>query len=73
MTMQAADAPMRPRVKREPRAEYWIYFALLFAVLLPATLLKRVVTLFTGGPSTESVLREAMSQAHTAAAMIFSA
>jgi len=73
MTMQVSDAPMRARTRRQPRAEYWLYFALLLVVLLPATLLKRIVSLFTGGPSTESVLREAMSQAHTAAAMIFSA
>ena len=73
MTIQAPDAPMRSRTKREPRVEYWLYFALLFVVLLPATLLKRVVSLFTGGPSTENVLREAISEAHTAASMIFSA
>ncbi len=73
MAVQNPDAPMRSRVKRQPRAEYWIYFTLLFALLLPTTLLKRVFAMATGEPSQESVLREAVSEAHTAASMIFSA
>lgn len=73
MAVQTQDTPMRSRAKREPRAEYWIYFALLFVILLPTTLIKRVVSIATRTPKQESVLREAMSDAHTAASMIFSA
>ncbi len=72
MAVQTQDAPMRSRAKREPRAEYWIYFALLFVVLLPATVIKRVVGFVTGVSAQEGVLREARSDAHTAASMIFS-
>jgi len=74
MAVQTSDAPMRsPRVKRQPRAEYWIYFALLFVVILPTTLIKRAVAVVTKKPASESFLREVTSEAHTAASMIFSA
>jgi len=73
MTVQMPDAPMRPRTKRQPRVEYWIYFALLFVVLLPVTVVKRVLSLLTGEAADGSILREATGDAHTAASMIFSA
>jgi len=73
MAVQTSDVPMRSRAKRQPRAEYWIYFALLFVVILPTTLIKRVAAMVTGTPAQESILREATSEAHTACSMIFSA
>ena len=73
MAVQTQDTPMRSRAKRQPRAEYWIYFALLFVILLPTTLIKRVVAVATGTAADETILREATSDAHTAASMIFSA
>ena len=72
MAVQTQDIPTRTRSKRIPRAEYWIYFSLLFAVLLPATIIKHTVSFFTGSAAEEGVLRDAMSSAHTAASMIFS-
>ena len=72
MAVQHPDAPMRSRTKRQPRVEYWVYFILLFALILPVTLIKRVFALLTGASSDESILHEAKSEAHTASSMIFS-
>jgi len=73
MTIQISDAPARSRAKRPPKIEYWLYFALLFVILLPTTAIKRVIAVVTGTRAEESILREAMSETHTAATMIFSA
>lgn len=73
MTIEISDAPVRSRAKRLPKVEYWLYFALLFVILLPTAVFKRALSFFTGTQHEESVFREAVSETHTAAAMIFSA
>ena len=72
MAVQTQETHSRSKSKRIPSVEYWLYFSLLFVVLLPTTIVKHAVSLFTGSTPEEGVMRDAMSSTHTAASMIFS-
>lgn len=73
MTDYSVDVP-RGRTRRPNRAEYAVYFALVFAIALPFALVAWSLSPVLGGRTgAAGPLTRALSEARAAATMIFRA
>ncbi len=73
MTDHNINGPM-PRVRRQPKAEFYTYFAIIFAAALPVAFLSwALASLRQGTLKTKGPVARAWSQARIITPMIFSA
>lgn len=72
MTDYSVDVP-KGRTRRPNRAEYAVYFALVFAIALPFALIAWALSPIFGGRWTTGPLTRALTEARAAATMIFRA